>query len=146
MWVDRCSCRSESVEHRSPHAAALKKAVQLCRSTPSGVVPVWRFIMQMIRLCERSKSGYNNGDLETAFVILRCGQVADGFLPSKDSRNHFTANDYAVYYDGYTSLTGKGVWAFLTSWAGLSLLYRHWRRYKSNPFIASPREIANVRD
>lgn len=101
--------------------------------------------MSIIRPSDRSKSGYNNGDLDTAFAVLRCGQVYDGSLPSKDSRNHFVKNGYAVCYDGYTSLTGKGVWSLLTSWAGLVYAYRDWRRHKRNPFIASVPEQRNAR-
>lgn len=102
------------------------------------------FIMRMIRLCDRSQNGYNSGDLDTAFTLLRCGQVSDGSLPSKSSRSYFVKNGYAVAHEGYTSLTGKGLWSLLTSWAGLSAAYHHWRRWKTNPFIASESEQKNA--
>lgn len=96
---------------------------------------------RMIRRCERSTSGWNNGDLDVAFQLFSCGMVWDGNLTSKDSRSHFVDLGYAVRHDGMQSLTGRGVVTFLTTPAVWRSAFRRWRLWKRNPFVADAARV-----
>ena len=95
----------------------------------------------MIRKESNSSNSYNNGDIDVAFQLFSCGMVWDGNLTSKDSRDYFVENGYAVRHDGMQSLTGKGALAFLMSpviWKSAFNRYKNWHR---NPFIADEARI-----
>lgn len=94
-----------------------------------------------VPMIRRSQSGWNSGDLDVAFQLFSCGMVADGNLASKESRTHLTACGYAVRYDGMQALTGKGVVAFLTSWAVWRSAWRRWQLWGLNPFVATPDQV-----
>lgn len=95
----------------------------------------------LIRKCQKSSNGYNNGDLDVAFQLFSCGIVWDGNLTSKSSRDHLVAEKYAVRYQGVQALTGKGTVAFLLSpvvWVSAVRRFRLWRK---NPLVASPESV-----
>lgn len=102
--------------------------------------------MSIIRRTKNASNGLNGGDLDTAFYMFRCGMIYDGNLPSKDSRNYFREQGYAVSYDGMTCLTGRGVVALLTNRHALWYAWRVWRRERRNPFFATARELSRARD
>jgi hypothetical protein len=102
--------------------------------------------MRMIRRCEHSKSGWNNGDLDVAFQLFRCGMVWDGNLASKCSRSHLVENGFAVRHSGFQSLTGRGVIHFLTTPAVWASAWRRWRTWERNPLVASEAEIRRAQN
>lgn len=93
--------------------------------------------MALIRKEPRSSDGWNNGDLDVAIQLFRCGMVWDGNLASKTSRDHLVEHGYAVRAGGYQALTGKGTWAFLTHRRVWLSLWRRWRRWGGNPLVTS---------
>ena len=101
---------------------------------------------KIIRKESRSRNGYNNGDIDVAFQLFPCGMVWDGNLASKESRNHFLKNGYAVKYEGMQAMTGKGTIAFLLSPIIWISAFKRWRKWKKNPFIAKPIEIERAMD
>jgi hypothetical protein len=100
--------------------------------------------MTLIRKCDRSRNGWNNGDLDVAFQLWRCGMVWDGNLTSKASRDHFVQCGYAIRIAGQQAMTGKGKVAFLMSWVVWCSAWRRWRLWGKNPFIASSNEVQNA--
>lgn len=97
--------------------------------------------MPLIRKEPRASNGWNNGDLDVAFQLLTRGMVHDGCVVSKEPRDHLVAGGYAVRHGGMQAMTGKGVFACLTSPPMLAYLLRRWRRTRSNPLVASPESI-----
>jgi hypothetical protein len=91
----------------------------------------------LIRKCDKSRNGRNNGDLDVAFQLFTYGMVRDGNLASKSSRDHFVRSGYAVRHDGVQALTGKGTIAFMISFAVWRSAFNIWRRHHKNPFAVS---------
>ena len=99
---------------------------------------------RMIRREPRASNGWNNGDLDVAFQLFACGMVWDGNLASKGSRSHLVEHGYAVRCSGFQALTGKGVLHFLTTRSVWVSAFRKWRRWKRNPFTATPERIVHA--
>jgi hypothetical protein len=95
----------------------------------------------LIRRCDRSQTGWNNGDLDVAFQLFSCGMVCDGNLCCKSSRDHIVGEGYAVRSGGMQSLTGRGIVAFLTSPCVWTSAIRRWRSWRCNPFVATSDRI-----
>ena len=96
---------------------------------------------RMIRRCDKSSDGWNNGDEDVAFQLFSCGMVWDGNITSKASRDHLVEHGYAVRCHGMQALTGKGVVHFLTTPAIWRSAFRRWRLWSRNPFVASPDRV-----
>lgn len=97
--------------------------------------------MAFIRKEPRARNGMNNGDLDVALQLFSCGMVWDGNLVSKESRDHFVREGYAVRHGGMQALTGKGVVAFLTSPSVWRSVVARWRRWGRNPLVADAARI-----
>lgn len=95
----------------------------------------------IFRKCKHSRTGRNSGDVDVAFQLFSCGMVWDGNLCSKSAKKHLIANGYAVYHDGMTALTGKGIIACLTSFHFWRSAYRYWRLWKRSPLVADQARI-----
>lgn len=95
----------------------------------------------IIRRCNRSSDGWNNGDLDVAFQLFCCGMVWDGNLASKSARDHLVENGYAIFHRGMQALTGRGVLAFLFSPIVWRSALRRWWIWQRNPFIADATQI-----
>ncbi len=96
---------------------------------------------RMIRREPRAKNGWDNGDIDVAFQLFSCGMVWDGNLTSKQSRDHFVRNGYAVSHGGMQSLTGRGILHFLTTPAvWRSVWHRRWN-WGRNPLVADEARI-----
>lgn len=96
---------------------------------------------RIYRKCNRSKTGYNNGDIDVAFQLFRCGCVWDGALASKESRDYLVSQGFAVRHEGGQSLTGKGIVAFLRhhrTWVSAHLRRKLWRK---PALVASTEEV-----
>ena len=98
----------------------------------------------LIRKCKMASNGRNNGDIDVAFQLFRCGMVWDGNLASKDSRSHLVAEGYAVAREGFQALTGKGTVAFLASPVIWREAFRRWRKRGGNPLVADPEQVRNA--
>jgi hypothetical protein len=92
-------------------------------------------------MSDRAKMFRSNGDVDVAAQLFYCGMVWDGNLASKSSRDHFVRHGYAVKAEGYQSLTGLGVIGCFTSPRFLWGMFKRWRSWKRNPFIASKDQI-----
>ena len=53
-----------------------------------------------------------------------------GDVCSKSSRNHLVQEGYALYKEGYQTLSLKGIKAFLTHPYALSFMVRRWWRIR----------------
>lgn len=94
-----------------------------------------------IRRSERTKSGYNGGDIDELIVLFRAGLVWDGNHPSKNSRDHLAQHVNAVKCEGFTALTGKGKLAALFCWPMPRVwLQMLWRRR------GTEKEVFNLAD
>jgi len=93
------------------------------------------------RKCKRSRTGYNNGDIDVAFQLFKCGCVWDGNLVSKDSRDWLVKQGYAVRHEGGQSLTGRGVIAFLRHHRTWISIARRRNLWKKPALTASPEEV-----
>ena len=97
--------------------------------------------MRMIRREPRASNGFNNGDLDVAFQLFACGMVWDGALSSKESRDHFVANGYAVRRSGVQAMTGRGVLHFLSTPAVWRSAFNRWRSWRHNPLVANAAQV-----
>jgi hypothetical protein len=95
----------------------------------------------MIRRCAETRCGWDHGDLDIAFQMFSCGMVWDGNLTSKESRDHFVRNGYAVRHDGMQSLTGKGTVAFLCTPRVWRSAWSRWRGWERNPLVADAARV-----
>ena len=97
--------------------------------------------MAIYRKNAKSKSGWDNGDIDVAFQLFSCGMVWDGNLVSKDSRDHLVNNGYAVRANGFQSLTGKGSIHFLCHFRTWVSAFRRFRLWKSTGLVADSARI-----
>jgi hypothetical protein len=95
----------------------------------------------LIRRSTRTRNKRDHGDIDVAFQLFSCGLVWDGNVTSKESRDHLIRNGYAVRYEGMSTLTGKGIVAFITSPTIWKSTLGRWRRWKRNPLIANADRI-----